>query len=185
MNNYYHNLNEILLELKKEFYKYHDKKEWSIIAISYPNFEHQNTWHLMDIDYIERFKNKQPILRFGHTKVDAVKYPAYTKLVFHEDKNKRFVITPEKEEELKKKNITIDNFQVLAERVRLAHFGEIWNITDERLASLYREQLISLKIGGEIYNAYEYRSKIFIREHKLTRKKSLVNVKGQIIMKQS
>ena len=183
MNEFYSKLNEELLKLKEEFFIYHDKKEWKLIAIAYPNYEKQNTWHLMDLDYIERFKDKQPTLKFGVHKVDAIKYPAYTKLVYHEDKNKRFLITPKKADELKKKNVNIDNLKVLAERTRMPYFGEIWNVLDNQLSMLYKDQLITLKIGDEIFNAFEYRPKVFIREHKLTRKKSLVNAKGQIIMK--
>jgi hypothetical protein len=183
METYYNHLNERLLDLKDEFFLYHKKEDYSIIAISLHNFDNQNTWHLIDIDYIERFKDKQPTLKFGGFKAEAFKYPAYTKLVYHEDKNKRYVITPEKEKELKNKNIDINNLKILAERTRLAQFGEIWNIKDERLANLYRDQLISLKIGEVSYNAYEYREKVFIIKHKLSNKKSLCSANGKIVMK--
>ena len=183
MNEYYNILNERLLKLKEEFFLYHKKEDYSIIAISLHNFDKQNTWHLMDIDYIERFKDKQPTLKFGGFKAEAFKYPAYTKLVYHEDKNKRFVITPEKEEELRRRNVNVDNLKVLAERTRLAQYGEIWNIKDIRLSNLYRDQLISLRIGEDTYNAYEYREKVFIIKHRFSKKKSLCSVNGKIIMK--
>ena len=183
MKEFYKKQNEKIEKLKENFYKYHSRKEYRIIAISLKNKENINTWHLIDIDYIERFKEKQPIIMFGSIKVTAGKYPAYTKLVLHEEKNKRFLITPEKEKELKEKKIDIKNFKILAERIRLADYGEIWNIKDEKLNNLYREQLTSIRINKEEYISNEYRSEVFLIQNKINKKKYLVNYKGQVIMK--
>jgi hypothetical protein len=183
LDEFYQKQNEKLLKLKELFFQTFSPSDYRIIAITLLNRDNVNTWHLMDIDYIERFKDKQPVLQFGSIKINAQKYPAYTKLVLHEDKNKRFLITPEKEKELIKKNIDLDNFKILAERTRLSHFGEIWNIKDDKLNSLYREQLISIRIKDEFYNSTDYRSEVFLIQNKLTNEKFLCNYKGQIVMK--
>jgi hypothetical protein len=185
VEDFYKQQNLKLLKLKEKFFSNMSSTEFKIIAITLPNKENINTWHLIDFDYIERFKDKQPILQFGSLKINADKYPAYTKLIYNEEKNKRYLITPDKEKELKKKNFNIEDYILLAERKRLANFGEIWNIEDDRLNHLYREQLISIKIGDVFFNSTDYRKEIFLIQNKLNNKKFLTNYKGQVVMKKS
>ena len=170
--------------LKKEFFKY-NSKDYSIIAITYPNRENNNTWHLMDIDYIERFKEKQPVLQFGALKIKANDYPAYTKLVYHEEKGKRFVITPEKEKQLKEKKFNFSSIRTIANRVRLANFGEIWKIEDDKINEVYKDQLTSIKIGDEWFHSSDYRKEVFLVKNKMNNEKYLLSVVGKIVMKKN
>jgi len=82
LDEFYQKQNEKLLKLKELFFQTFSPSDYRIIAITLLNRDNVNTWHLMDIDYIERFKDKQPVLQFGSIKINAQKISCLYKTCF-------------------------------------------------------------------------------------------------------
>lgn len=175
--------NKIICDLEEEFYKYHNKKNEKILAVSLLNKEKINTWHLTDFNLIETFANKNPLIKVGNLTLNAQNYPACTKLVYDIDKDKKYLLTPEKIDHLNDKNIDISQFELLAERTRIANYGEVWQIESESLKNLFHQQLLAIKFLDTFYYSEDYNEKVFIVKDNYTNQKKFVNSKGQIVMK--
>lgn len=167
-------LNELSTIFKKRFPNY------DILAINYRNSFNNLTWHLFDFNYIEQFRNKQPILRIGNITLKADDYEYGTSLVYEANRDKKYVLVPEKQKLLKSKNIAFDT---LATRARLPSFGGIWKILDEEFASKYSDQLFGIKINNHLHLSHQYEKKTLIVKNKLTNEKTLMTIRGKIPMK--
>lgn len=167
--------------LENEIKKFKEKyKDLSLIAINFRNAKKELTWHLLDYNMIEDFKNNHPVIKIGSITIKADDYEIGTALIYDTNKNKKYLVNKDKLNILKEKNI---NFDTLATRGRMKGFGGVWKIESKKMANDYEEQLFGIKIEDHIYLSTDYQEKIFIVKNKFNNKKMLLTLDGKVPMK--